>query len=258
MLTVDEKIELSHLESEIEAGRQAFHRSIIALKQVYDRQLWKDAGSFKDYWQSKWAEQWRFDWNYAYKLVEAAEVIQNLNLAGCTTVQPENERQTRPLKPLLPEQQVEAWEAAVAIAPAGKPTSTEVTRAAAAVKAPKGETFTLGQETTVLDESSSLYGQSVRVGQVEGVIVHCETLNGEAIAQPFLANELATESPRTAVDSTWKPTPKIDRVEGLEVSLEVERERVKVLEAALQRLVAAARAGNLSNQLLAEAESLLA
>lgn len=227
-LTVDEKIKLSHLEAAVEEGRQHFHKSIVALKTIYDGQLWREFTSFKDYWQNKWAAKWGFDWNYAYKLVEAAQVIQNLS--GCTTVQLQNESQTRPLKPLLPEQQVEAVNAAAAIAPDNKPTAAHVARAADAVKT-KSQPFEPGKVVTVLDESSPHYGQQVEVIQSEGVIVQAKTQAGETI--PFLSNELTNKPAQVQTEAK----PKFDRTEAAEAALDVERLRVEALEGKLVEAV---------------------
>jgi hypothetical protein len=61
---------------------------------------------------------------WAHQLIDAAEVTANV----LTTVNtgPATESQTRPLASLAPEQQREAWTAAVETAPNGKPTAAHV------------------------------------------------------------------------------------------------------------------------------------
>jgi hypothetical protein len=70
---------------------------------------------------------------YAYRLIDSAKVVNNLSPIG--DIRPTHESQVRPLAGLEPEQQREAWNAAVKSAPNGKVTAAHVSRAAEVIKA---------------------------------------------------------------------------------------------------------------------------
>jgi hypothetical protein len=255
VLSVQEQIDLSHLEERIAISLRACREAAIAMKEIHDRKLYRaSAQTFEQYCLARW----RLTDTHVRNLIEFAEIstlIENTTKVALLPM-PENERQVRPLKTLPPEQQLEAWETAIELT-RGKPTSSEVGRAVAALKVPKSELFEARQETTVIDEASSHYSQVVRVRSVKGVIVYCESLEGIEIDLPFLAHELASDL-SAPVDSQWRGTPKIDRTDALEVTLQVERDRVKLLESMLSRFVRAVRMGQaIDPRTLAEAERLL-
>lgn len=60
---------------------------------------------------------------HAYRLMDAAEVTQNLQSNQLVTSLPVNESQARPLTKLEPQQQQEVWAKAVETAPNGKVTA---------------------------------------------------------------------------------------------------------------------------------------
>lgn len=68
-------------------------------------------------------ERWDVDRRYAYRLIDAATVVENV--AHGPQIAPTSERQARPLVPLSPPQQVQAWTKAVESAPNGKPTANQ-------------------------------------------------------------------------------------------------------------------------------------
>jgi hypothetical protein len=241
-----EQIELSQLEACIQRGLEAFYQAGQALKQIRDKRLYRQGyDTFEDYC----LDRWKLSRPRAYQLMDASQVIQNLSTTVDTL--PDKERQTRPLKALEPEQQPEAWSAAQAIAPQGKPTASHVSRAAEAVKS-KPQEFQLGKRVTVLDEASPHYGQQVEVVEAQGVIVQAKAEDGTT--QPFLRNELATDKPKPIGQVQQKT--KADYMESLEARLEVAELRNEALEGMIGRLVAAARAGKISESLLQEAEQL--
>ena len=63
-------------------------------------------------------DRWGMNRAHAYRLIDAANVADNLSPEGDI---PTSERQARPLARLKPEQQAEAWKEAVASAPDGMP-----------------------------------------------------------------------------------------------------------------------------------------
>lgn len=79
--------------------------------------------TFEDYCRDRWG----MSRGRANQLVRAAQTVAALDTTVST---PESEAQLRPLAPLDPPQQREAWSEAVASAPNGKPTAKDVAKAA--------------------------------------------------------------------------------------------------------------------------------
>ena len=185
MLTVDEKIRLSHLEHAIERGLKAFYEAGQALMEIRDSRLYRESyPSFEEYCRQKW----EMSKTHANRLIEAAGVVESLTPIG--VLLPVNEAQARPLAALSTAERTETMAAVATIAPTRKPTAQQVQRVAAAVKA-KPELPQPGQKVTVTDERSPHYRQQVEVVQSEGVIVQAKTEAGQI--QPFLINELAEQ-----------------------------------------------------------------
>lgn len=61
----------------------------------------------------------------AHQLIEAAQVVENLSLLTVVNKLPATERQARPLATLTPPEQVEAWQAVIEMAGAGKTRDAE-------------------------------------------------------------------------------------------------------------------------------------
>lgn len=247
MLTANAaNLELQQLESVIERGLQGFYEAGKALKTIRDGKLYRQShDTFEDYCR----ERWNLGKSHAYELMGASQVVQNLSATADKL--PETERQARPLSALSPEQQPAAWQAAQTIG-GSSPTSDQVKRSVAAVKSGTPG-LQLGQEVTVQAPNSPFFGQTVKVAEVDGVIVKAETSEG---FEPFLANELLPQ--KAPVEKAWQSqTTKADRMEGLEAALQVEQFRVAALEAMVRRLVVAARSQSLTHGLLSEAEELL-
>lgn len=119
------KIELDRLEGIISKNLQSFYEVGRALMEIRDKEYYRDVlgyQTFEEYCRVKWDMNRR----YAYYLIDSAAVIENVHHGAQIEVLPENERQTRPLARLEPEQQKEAWQRAVETAPEGKVTAAHV------------------------------------------------------------------------------------------------------------------------------------
>lgn len=123
LLSLDESRTLERLESIIESGLKTFIEVGNALLEIRDSRLYRQTSStFEEYCR----ERWKMSRPQAYRLIDAATVVQNLSPLGDI---PTNERQVRPLTKLEPEQQHEAWNAAIELNP--KPTAAQVQEAVA-------------------------------------------------------------------------------------------------------------------------------
>lgn len=108
VLNKDELNELERCEVVIKQGLQTFVEVGQALLTIRDKKLYRSSfRTFEEYCDVKW-EIGRI---YAFRLINAAEVISNLLPMG--NILPQNERQTRPLETLEPEIQQQAWAAVV-------------------------------------------------------------------------------------------------------------------------------------------------
>lgn len=141
---------------------------------------------------------------------------------------------------------------AIALATSGERVSHARAKALrAGIDAP---TLKAGETYTVADSDSPFYGQAVTVTSVDKKdgMVACTTPQGGVAS--LLIGELVVEVP-TAPKPAPKPAP--NHMGAMSAELDVERERVQLLEAMLRRLVDAARSGKLSDKLIREAESLI-
>ncbi len=128
-LSEAESAKLSRLEAVIETGLVEFKRVGLALLEIRDSRLYRaEFGTFEEYCR----ERWGMSKTHANRYVEAAGVAVNLTPMG--VIQPERERQLRPLAPLEPEQQREAWATAVREAGGAQPTAAIVERAVEIVR----------------------------------------------------------------------------------------------------------------------------
>lgn len=119
-LSTVEHSRLAELESTIARGLQTFVDVGTALLEIRDGRLYRqEYGTFEGYCQDKWG----FSRSRAHRLIDAAEVANNLLPIGNI---PQNEAQARPLTALPPAEQAAAWQRAVETAPAGKITAAHV------------------------------------------------------------------------------------------------------------------------------------
>lgn len=124
-LTTTERQILREHEVVIERGFKVFVEVGNALMEIREHRLYRaDYDTFEEYCRDRWGMSRR----HANRLVEAAEVANNLGPMGPI---PQTERQARPLAPLPPEQQREAWQQAVESAPNGKVTAAHVEKTVA-------------------------------------------------------------------------------------------------------------------------------
>lgn len=124
-LSVSEQSELTACESVIERNLSAFHEMGRALQKIRDGRLYRhEYETFEDYCQGKWG----LGRNYANKVIQASEVVENLSNGyhGTQTQIPTSERQARELASLEPEKQIEVWQVAVETAPNGKVTAEHI------------------------------------------------------------------------------------------------------------------------------------
>lgn len=111
---------LAECERIIARGFQCFVDAGIAMRRIRNERLYrKHYSTFEEYC----LERWDFGRNYVNRLIQAAGVVENLVPIGTI---PETESQARPLTQLEPEQQCEAWSAAVERSETGHPTAREV------------------------------------------------------------------------------------------------------------------------------------
>jgi N6-adenosine-specific RNA methylase IME4 len=113
---------LDELEEVIKHGLETFVEVGTALLVIRDGKLYKDKYATFDIYCH---ERWGMDKRYANYQIAASKVIGNLGTI--VPILPTTETQARPLTPLEPEQQVEAWKAACDLAGEGnQPTAKEV------------------------------------------------------------------------------------------------------------------------------------
>lgn len=121
---------LAELETIVDEGLATFIRVGSALREIQERRLYREThSSFDEYCRDRWG----LDRHYAYRQIRAANVVQVLSDVASWQHQdrlPRNEAQARPLAPLVPEKQVEAWELALQMAGDDHPTSSVVAEAA--------------------------------------------------------------------------------------------------------------------------------
>lgn len=139
-ITVQEQTRLQELETIVARGMAAFVEVGMALAEIRDKQLYRGTHRrFKDYV----AERFSFAERHAQRLIQGVEVYKNL-IPGESTIRPAgrvadkggskfpaptHESQVRDLAGLNPEEQRQAWEAAVEIAGGETPTAAQVREA---------------------------------------------------------------------------------------------------------------------------------
>lgn len=120
-LTTDETRRLKECERIIQRGLETFYDVGNALAEIRESRLYRIAyGGFEDYCRERW-QMSRF---YAHRLIDAAQVVDNLLPIGNV---PSTESQARELAPFTPEIQKAVWHVALRSAPKddeGKPMLT--------------------------------------------------------------------------------------------------------------------------------------
>ena len=106
-LAVNERRELVVLERVIETGIHTFHQVGRALAEIKAGKLYRETHArFEDYCR----ERWGFKRAHAFRLIDAAEVMDDLSPIG--DILPANEAQARELVPLPARTRREVWEEA--------------------------------------------------------------------------------------------------------------------------------------------------
>lgn len=253
LLTVDEKIELSHLETRIEKGVKASLDMAQALLEVRERKLYRqNYATFESYCYDKW----QFSDRYARMLISFAEVVDNLENFGTVVPVSISERQVRPLASLPAEQQPIAWDAAHKLSE--NPTSETTKKVAQALKT--GAPHSIGQTVTVIDEDSPHYRKQVEIVASEsgGVLLQCK-IDDEPQPQLFLRTSLANDPIRIPdepqefplpIPPASKPQVKQSGAAILQSELEIEQQRVALLEKELERLIRAIKMNTPQERLL--------
>lgn len=129
-LTENERVELLQRELIIERGVKTFFEVGMALFEIRNMRLYRAShATFQDYCERRWNMTHR----RANQLIGASAVIENIKLGTVVpnsnnevSLLPANEAQARPLTRLEPEQQIEAWNEALAASPHSAPTAEKV------------------------------------------------------------------------------------------------------------------------------------
>lgn len=123
---------LAACEAVISAGMQTFRDVGAALLEIRDEKLYRmDYETFADYLQ----QRWRIKSSQGYRLMAAAQVVQDLSPIG--DILPTNEAQARPLVQLpTAEERQEVWKEAVEAANGQTPTGAQVAAAVERRKEP--------------------------------------------------------------------------------------------------------------------------
>ena len=128
-LSLRDRRELEDCEAVIERGLQTFVEVGTALATIRERRLYRAThDTFEAYCQ----ERWCLGRSYAYRLMDASEVVEDLSPIG--DIRPTSEAVARPLTPLSAPQRQAAWQAAVAAAAPDPPTARHTATAAASAQ----------------------------------------------------------------------------------------------------------------------------
>jgi hypothetical protein len=121
-LALSEQDELKHHEGIIDRGLKTFVDVGFSLLAIRDGRLYRAGFStFEDYCR----ERWGFARTYAFYMIEAAKVVENLSVHYSEQL-PATETQARPLAQLDLELQQAAWQQVIDTAPDGKITAAHI------------------------------------------------------------------------------------------------------------------------------------
>jgi len=179
-LNVDERTEFQQLEAVIQTGLQTFFEVGNALMEIRDRRLYRETHkTFDDYCN----QRWQIGRAQAYRLIGAAQVVEDLSPMGDI---PQNERQARPLSQLAPERRAEVWQRAVATAPDGKVTAEHVQQVVDEALGKAGR-FENKKFYPVNDRDKEIYRQprdtSPGWNEDRGILYGCAFFLGEKLNQ---------------------------------------------------------------------------
>ncbi len=158
-----ERDRLEVLEERVRGGIKTFHEVGRALAEISHRRLYRGTHrTFEDYCR----ELWGFHRSLAYRLIAAAEVVDDVSSIGNTI--PANEAQARELVPLTTEQRQEVW--AEATAGGAQPTAAslhELANRTLAGLPPEEQQETVAQAETAVLERQEPPQDEVRAGKIE-------------------------------------------------------------------------------------------
>lgn len=110
LLNIEERNELERCEVVIKQGLQTFVEVGQALMLIRDKRLYRaEFGTFKEYCSQKWNMHDR----NARRLIDAAQVFDNIESGPSGSTLPQTEKHARPLTKLEPELQAEVWQKVV-------------------------------------------------------------------------------------------------------------------------------------------------
>lgn len=122
-LTAEEQTELALCEAIIERGRQVFLEVGGALATIQEKRLYRAThASFETYLR----EKWEISRTYAYEMIAAYGIVENVRHAGQSEVLPENPRQALALRNVPDAEQAGVLQKAVDTAPEGKLTAAHI------------------------------------------------------------------------------------------------------------------------------------
>lgn len=153
-LTTLEIGELEQCESVIEQGLKTFVDVGNALLKIRDGKLYRiDFGTFEDYCK----ERWNMQRAHAYRLIDAANVVNILSPTG--DILPTTERVARPLTQLEPEDQPVVWQKITETAPNGKVTAAHAQSVVNNFRIPQHKNIEdeFGSAETVFSDDSDDY-----------------------------------------------------------------------------------------------------
>lgn len=164
VMTAIERAQLTELEVTIERGLSTFNEVGKSLLTIRKQRLYRESHkTFEDYCQDRWGIQRA----HAYRLIESAEVVQNLSPIG--DILPSTESQARPLTQLEPQAQREVWQRAVETAPEGKVTAKHVERTVTEWKYDQGIEYpepTTETRPLASDDDDTIKTVTLRVARV--------------------------------------------------------------------------------------------
>ncbi len=162
VLSVRDQERLEVLEERVRSGIDTFHEVGRALAEISCRRLYrKTHTTFEAYCREKWG----FHRSLAYRLIAAAEVVDDVSPIGTV---PANEAQARELVPLTTEQRQEVWTEATS--GGAQPTAArlhELANRTLAGLPPEAQQEALEQSEVAVLERQTPPADEVRTGKIE-------------------------------------------------------------------------------------------
>lgn len=223
ILTFAEQSRRNQLETIIDAHVASVIQVAMALAEIKRDQLWRgDYDSFEDFCRGKFGKSK----GHSYELAQAGEAV--VNLSDESNILPTAFRQVRPLLKLAPDAQRQAWKLALETSPNPVPSEADVARAVATIQTQP--MLQPGQQIIVA--AGEYEGQTVKVIDIDSVIVQCESASGDAIA--LLTTELIAPDAEPVKSAPPKAGQASEIIARLETELKIERARTLMIESILR------------------------